>query len=307
MNKVLDRLKNVDFNSIQDTVDKKIKALLNDKDMQEYLKSHNFSAEDVKNDPYIFGDCLASIKEYKKHINNLNCFNSKFDGYILGVEKDGCNYRQIHELTTQMKKYLDETKFLTNYIVNDAVNLYSLSLKDLVIENETSSYLKLYDFLVKALSKIESLDKGLYIMGDLGIGKTYLMVAFLNDLARMNYQVAFTKTNTLMSRLKMMDNFDERNIVVERLKHARILVLDDLGSEMNTAYNKDDILLPILDYRMENKLLTFFTSNYDLEALDVLYSDYGKKYNDPVSAKRLTERINTLAYIYILESHNKRH
>ena len=54
---------------------------------------------------------------------------------------------------------------------------------------------------------------------------------------------------------------------IENLKMADYLFLDDLGSEAVSEFVRDDILFTILDYRLENNLMTIITSNLNFEDL----------------------------------------
>ena len=44
--------------------------------------------------------------------------------------------------------------------------------------------------------------------------------------------------------------------ILDDLKEVDYLVLDDIGAESMSGFVRDDILFNILDYRMENKLIT---------------------------------------------------
>ena len=51
------------------------------------------------------------------------------------------------------------------------------------------------------------------------------------------------------------------------IKKVPLLLIDDIGAEGLTAYNRDEVLCPLLQYRMDNYLPTFFTSNLSLKEL----------------------------------------
>ncbi len=72
-----------------------------------------------------------------------------------------------------------------------------------------------------------------------------------------------------------------------------LLLIDDIGAETTTAWSRDEILGPILQYRMQAKLPTFFTSNLNLEQLEKHLS-VTKDSVDIVKAKRIIERIGQL-------------
>ena len=47
-----------------------------------------------------------------------------------------------------------------------------------------------------------------------------------------------------------------------------MLLLDDIGAENTSNWSRDEVLGPILQYRMENHLPTFFTSNLTMDELE---------------------------------------
>ena len=53
--------------------------------------------------------------------------------------------------------------------------------------------------------------------------------------------------------------------LVDEIKLSEVLILDDIGAEQSTAWVRDEILQVILQYRMQENLPTFFTSNFDLK------------------------------------------
>ena len=84
--------------------------------------------------------------------------------------------------------------------------------------------------------------------------------------------------------------------IVDDLKEVDYLVLDDIGAESMSGFVRDDILFNILDYRMENKLITIFTSNHTMKTLREAFI-YDKNNNkDTLKGERLLERVRVLTY-----------
>ena len=72
-----------------------------------------------------------------------------------------------------------------------------------------------------------------------------------------------------------------------------ILLIDDIGAENNSAWARDEVLGTILQYRMDNDLSTFFTSNFTIEELESVLSETSKG-TDEIKARRIIERIKYL-------------
>ena len=92
---------------------------------------------------------------------------------------------------------------------------------------------------------------------------------------------------------------------LDYLKNVDLLLIDDIGAENVTAWGRDEILGAILQYRMNNKLSTFFTSNLNLEELESHLS-FSKNSEDKVKARRIIERIKQLSIDIELVSINRR-
>ena len=84
-----------------------------------------------------------------------------------------------------------------------------------------------------------------------------------------------------------------------------VLLIDDIGAENNSAWARDEVLGTILQYRMDNDLTTFFTSNFTIEELENVLSETSKG-TDEIKARRIIERIKYLTIEEKLISKNKR-
>ena len=93
--------------------------------------------------------------------------------------------------------------------------------------------------------------------------------------------------------------------VLEKMKKVPLLLIDDIGAENTTAWSRDDVLMPLLQYRMDHKLATFFTSNLNYEELEEHFS-ISKNKVDIVKARRIMERIRYLTDEIELVSDNLR-
>ena len=98
--------------------------------------------------------------------------------------------------------------------------------------------------------------KGIYLVGNFGTGKSYIIAALLNSLAKDGVKSVIVHTSELIRGLKA--SFDtDYNERMELVMNAPILLLDDIGSENLTAWSRDDVIEPLLQYRMDNNKTTF--------------------------------------------------
>ncbi|MDR0739407.1 MAG: ATP-binding protein [Mycoplasmataceae bacterium] len=134
---------------------------------------------------------------------------------------------------------------------------------------------------------------GAYVYGNVGIGKTYTAIGLANELAKREFNVAFVNCADIAYKLKR--GFDKDNDVndelVNKMKEADALFLDDIGAEDEKVWFYNNYLMIILNYRMDRKKLTFFTSNLSIDAFSQRLSNLMHK---SFNADRLIERIRAL-------------
>lgn len=147
--------------------------------------------------------------------------------------------------------------------------------------------------------------KGIYLHGSFGSGKSYLMSALVNEISQnTGMHAVIMYYPTLLKTLKSSFN-DEFALKLDEITTSPLLLIDDIGAERNTEWGRDEILSPILQYRMDNNLLTFFTSNLKLEELEE-HLCTTKESTDKVKARRILERIKYLTKEIELVSKNMR-
>ena len=229
-----------------------------------------------------YGHCL----ECK---NLLSCQN-KIEGYayLPQIVADRLEFK--YKACKFKEKQMKELDYLKNvYSMDLPENIQTARMKDIYTDDKARygviKYLK--DFITK-----EGKTKGLYLHGNFGCGKTYLITAAFNELAKKNIKSAIIFWPEFLKRLKT--SFDtDFSTVLAKVQKAPLLLIDDLGAENMTPWGRDDILCPILQYRMEANLTTFVTSNLNIDELENHLS-ITKSGVDIVKAKRIVERIKQL-------------
>ena len=256
---------------------------LDEDTLMKYTSSINEAAEEFKNCSYCKGleFCKNSIK-----------------GNMLKAEKNGNGVVLSYV-------YCDKYK---NIAYKKNVSYFDLPLK--IKEASISNVYKDDKSRIEILKKMKEFKdlymmgerpKGIYLYGNFGSGKTYLISALFNDLAKEDVRSVIIHTPELIRSIK--DSFDTD--YSERFKEVMttpLLLLDDIGAEYLTGWSRDEVLEPILQYRMDQGLPTFFTSNYSPKELEkhFIIND------DKMKAKRIMERINQVSTPIELISENRR-
>jgi len=142
--------------------------------------------------------------------------------------------------------------------------------------------------------------KGMYLSGVFGSGKTYILAAFANELAKKGLRVSFVYYPDLVRELKSSIGTGDLEEKVSKLKKVDVLMLDDIGGETASAFIRDEVLGPILQHRVLDELPTFFTSNLKMRVLiEALAMD--KTPAEMAKAARIYERIRVLATEFELQ------
>ena len=94
---------------------------------------------------------------------------------------------------------------------------------------------------------------------------------------------------------------------LEAVKRSPILMIDDIGADSMSSWVRDDILGVILQYRMQEQLPTFFSSNFDMKQLEREHLSVTQRgEEEPLKAKRIMERVRYLAKEINMIGENRR-
>lgn len=162
-------------------------------------------------------------------------------------------------------------------------------------------------FIDAYIKRPDDFHRGMYLHGAYGIGKTHLMGAMANELAQEGIPVTLIHLPSFVVEVRSAIGTDEQpQDKINAIKQVPILVIDDIGAESLTAWVRDDILGVILEYRMQNELTTFFTSNFSMKQLEKEHFTITKDGAEPVKAERLMQRIRYLSKEVQMAGDNRR-
>lgn len=249
-------------------------------------------------------DCVREEENCKKCKGLKSCPNA-LRGHVYTALKDGdglnfsylpCSKLIKEENTYAYKKNI--TCFDLPKEISDAS--FSKAYRD---DNKRLPIFKYFKEFMDSYLKNKS-GKGLYLSGSFGSGKTYLIAALFNELAKKDINSALVYYPELLRSLKSSfgSDYEEK---FDFIKTVPLLLLDDIGAENTTAWSRDEVLGPILQYRMEEELPTFFTSNLSLKELENALSVTSNG-SEKIKAKRIIERIKQLTVPLELVSKNRR-
>ncbi|MFA5470512.1 MAG: primosomal protein DnaI [Acholeplasmataceae bacterium] len=217
------------------------------------------------------------------------------DGYEIVLRTDPyieIVYRPTKEKAQEIKK----EKIRRNLKFYDSeVYIQDASIKDFECFNEerTNAYEKAAYFLDHY--KKNRYEKGMFIYGKYGTGKSYLLSAIAQELALRGIAVLFVYVPDLIRSIRQGMNEGNLEERINKLKQADILMLDDFGGENMSPWFRDEIIVPVLQYRLSAKLPVFISSNFSMvqlmEALTLQKDDTNR-----MKAGRLIQRLKDLMH-----------
>jgi primosomal protein DnaI len=199
-------------------------------------------------------------------------------------------YRPTKEKAIEIKqrKIREHLKFYDSEVY---IQEASLSRFEVFNEERMKAYQLAKEFLDNY--RKDRYAKGLYIYGKNQTGKSYLISAIAQELAQKNISVLFVYMPDLVRSIKHGMNEGNLEERINQLKQADVLMVDDIGGENMTPWFRDEILVPIMQYRLSAKLPVFMTSNYDFQRL-VDFLSVNKDEASLMKAARLVQRIKDL-------------
>lgn len=288
------------------TLNETLNIKKNDMDLMgsfnESLKDEKFEKLISKlNIPYEKLACYTSLLEDSsiEYNNCLKCKNileckNKIKGYAYLPEVKNGRILFGYKMCKKLEKINNENKYLENvYSYNIPKQIKEAKMKE-IITNDKNRFevIKWLNNFIKTYDKNKK-QKGLYLYGSFGSGKTYLISAMFNELAKKGVKSAVIFWPEYLVNLKgLFGSFEYQNNL-NKLKKVPLLLIDDIGAESTTAWSRDEVLCPIIQYRMQEELPTFFTSNLDIKLLEQHLS-VSKNGIEEVKAKRIIERIKQL-------------
>ena len=248
-------------------------------------------------------DSALELKNCKNCKNVMECKN-ELCGYVYYpiIEQGNIVFSYV---PCKYKKKMDtENAYRENIISFDMpCEIVNASMKEIYTDDKNR--LETIKWLTTFIKKQENGEKskGLFLTGNFGCGKTYVVAACFNELAKKGKKVACLYYPEFLRSLKERFSDDYKEIF-DKVKKCDLLLIDDIGAETVTSWNRDEVLGTILQYRMQEYLPTFFTSNLSLKELEIHL--IGNDIEGKIKARRIIERIKYLTDSITMIAENRR-
>jgi len=277
------------------------------KEFKDFIDSLNIKEEVLMKYTSSLEDALVEHNNCKK-CPSLEACKNKITGYCYTPIDNNNTITFSYDACPYLEKKLKEDSYKEN------LDLFEMpkDIKEAKFKNiykDDKNRVPIIKYFKEFMNNYNNAEKpkGIYLNGSFGSGKTYLIASLFNEMAKKGVKSILIYYPEFLRSLKASFNNTEFNFQ-ERFNYIKkipLLLLDDIGAENCSNWSRDEILGPILQYRMENHLPTFFTSNLTLEELETELSITASGV-DKVKARRILERIKQLTIPLELISKNRR-
>lgn len=126
--------------------------------------------------------------------------------------------------------------------------------------------------------------QGIIFWGEVGTGKSYTAACIANELLDQKIPVVMTSFVKILQNIQ--GNQEEEKVIMARLNDARLLIIDDLGTERNTDYALEKVY-NIIDSRYRVGRPLILTTNMTIREMQE---------NTDIRYKRIYDRIFEMCY-----------
>ena len=278
-----------------------VQQIVKDPDVAAFIQKESLSQEELNRS---ISKCNQYITERDKFLRGDTDYIARGFKPILVMNHGyaDVSYEETPELIAAEKEAAIKKRLK---LINLPSSLKNVSFLD--VYRDDVARLAVLNRMIKFVNDYPDNRKGLYLYGDFGVGKSFMVAALAHDLSEKR-GVSSTLLHYPSFVIDVKNAIGDGNVknLVDEIKQAEVLILDDIGAEQSTPWVRDEILQVILQYRMQEDLPTFFTSNFNFEDLEKHFAK-GKNGNDETwEARRVMERIRYLAEETRLEGENRR-
>lgn len=290
-------------NNIKEIIEKQYNMIITNEYGKDIIDRYSLNEEEVYNNTSKITDWIKE-KESCANCKGLKYCNKKTNGRYMDLKYDKILVKELSRCEYLIKedKAIKHKEYFRNSHISD--NMLKIDLTKIDVAKESKTY---RDVLAQCIKFMKEPQKGLMLYGAPGVGKSFLSMVIANDFAKNKKSVSFINMPTFMNELKMnLYNKNYVDSVLSIIKNVDLLIIDDIGGEVVSSWSRDEILLPILNERMEMNKLCIVTSNYSIEQLQKHYIKTSSGDMDNIAAIRLIERLKALCNDLEVISSNRR-
>lgn len=236
--------------------------------------------KDIKENINILRDEIRNIlfmlKLPSDYLDTIyTCTICKDTGYIMN-KKCNCFYQNLTSLyleDSELKLIIQKNNFENfdfSFFSNKSINKNKLSPN----QNIKNIYRDVLDYI----KNFSSINKNLLFLGECGTGKTFLTHCIAKELLDRGFSVVYKTSSDLFIELSkyyssknngnLLNNTIDDSLIVQ----CDLLILDDLGVEMNTP-NNNSYFFNFINKKLTLNKKMIISTNFSLQQLQQNYSD----------------------------------
>ncbi len=254
--------------------------------------------EETQNNPHLknftvteenLNECLIFLDEQANchSCQGLdNCPNHQ-KGYVLAKKGEEFQLVKCH-FKEDIDAKNNQNELIHTLYMPKSIRDASLAEFNINTPERVNSLKKATEF-INTYSK-NSFKEGLMLSGGFRTGKTYLLGAIANELAKKKLNSLLIYFPDLIRELKSALNTPRFDELINELKEIDVLMIDDLGSESMTQWVRDEIFGPIINYRLAEGKALFISTNLSFNQL-LPYFTLGKDQIEQTKAMRILSRL----------------
>lgn len=187
--------------------------------------------------------------------------------------------RELEERKEEMERI---AKLRNSSLIDDRLRMAKLAMFKQTKDNQ--KVFRAASRYVDQFEKMYEDQQGLIFWGEVGTGKSYTAACIANELLERKIPVVMTSFVKILQNIQ--GNQEEEKVIMARLNDARLLIIDDLGTERNTDYALEKVYNIIESrYRVGKPLI--LTTNMTIREMQE---------NTDIRYKRIYDRIFEMCY-----------
>nr|WP_322958964.1 hypothetical protein [Mycoplasmopsis canis]WQQ12356.1 hypothetical protein RRG48_03145 [Mycoplasmopsis canis] len=193
----------------------------------------------------------------------------------------------------------NEYKIKHNIIFQNISKPISTSSFDASHFLENNDHLEIYDYLLEFKNNPLNAHS-LFLSGSIESNRSLILSLIANEYAIRDKKVSYIDINNLDDKIKrsLSKGDIDLDFLIEELSNVDILIFDEIGYKQLSLWFLESIFVPILSYRYQNNLKTFFGSYFNFDELHIQLFKKNSSENsfaDSPIAKKMIFLINKIS------------
>lgn len=275
---------NLNYNNINfDEIVLKIKSSRIGKEIIDELQ---LTDEEIKNNYELLNNYIK-LNNSCENCKSMNSCDHSTKGHRYGLKRD---------FDGDLTDYFTICKYYQKYYQKKKNIVFTTFNEEELLDSSQKTFLRdNYNLLGNFFEKLVRISENQPVTGAfIHLPDTKIRLKLIKGIAYTlltTRKMAIVKFSDLLQVIKSEFKLKSDETTFKELLDCEILVIDGLGNESITNWSRDEILLSILDNRIQLDKTTILCSEYSIEQLKKIYKI---GYSDAIKVEQLIEKIKEL-------------